>query len=348
MGFKVKYLRKQLQGMVPYHSSKIIEGVVLNANESPFNLPKEVMEEIQKEITNFEFSRYPDTDNTILREALAKAYNISVEQVTCGVGSDELIDDIFKAVVSDNDVVLTIKPSFSMYKQVSKIHDAKFVEIDLKDDFTYDVDKVIEGIKEHNPKLIFLCSPNNPTGCILERNDLIRIIESTKSLVVVDEAYIEFSKENNLDLVDKYDNVILLRTFSKIYSLASMRCGYAISNKSNIDVIDTVKAPYNLNVMTQLFASVVIKNKDKYKTNIEYLVNERERLYQELLNLNIKVYNSCANFLWMELSEKIISELEKNKVYIRKLMYNESVYYRVSIGTIDENDSFLKVVRANA
>ncbi len=344
----MKYLRKQLKGMVPYHSPKITDGIVLNANESPFNLPKSILKEFTDEINKFEFSRYPDTDNTILRQALANAYNLDISKVTSGVGSDEMIDAIFKAVISENDIVLTVKPSFSMYKEFARIHDASVVEIDLKKDFTYDVDAVIEGIKANNPKMIIICSPNNPTGCIMAKSDIIRIIESTKELVVLDEAYTEFSNENNMDLIDIYDNVIILRTFSKAYSLASMRCGYAISNPENITIIDAVKAPYNLNIMTQLLASIVIKNKDAFKDNILYLKNERDRVFNILKESNIEVYESNANFIWMRLNDKIVSELVNNKIYIRKMMYNTDVYYRLTIGFKEENDMFLKVVRENA
>lgn len=341
----MKYLRKELQGMTPYHSNYITDGVILNANESPFNVPDEILELFKKELENINFNRYPDMDNTILRAAIAKSYHLDITNVTCGVGSDEMLDTLFKAVCSNGDLLLVSKPTFSMYKEFAKLHDTKVYEVDLNADFTFNVDAFIKAIKKENPKMIILCNPNNPTGTLIKREDIIKVLESTSSLVILDEAYMEFYGEGNIDLISKYDNLIILRTFSKLYALASMRCGYALGQKENIDVIDTAKSPYNLNEITLRLATVVIKNKELYANRIEYFKKERESMYNTLKSLGIEVYPSASNFLWMRLSDEVVAECDKRKIYIRKMTYNNLKYNRVCIGTKEENEAFLEVVR---
>lgn len=344
----MKYLRKELQGMTPYHSNYITSGVILNANESPFNVPDKILELFKEELKNINFNRYPDMDNTILRKAIAEAYNLDITNITCGVGSDEMLDTLFKAVCSNGDLLLVNKPTFSMYKEFAKLHDTRVFEVDLNSDFTFNVDRFIEAIKKENPKMIILCNPNNPTGTLIKREDIIKVLESTKSLVILDEAYMEFYGKGDIDLINKYDNLIILRTFSKLYALASMRCGYVLSKKENIDVIDTAKSPYNLNEITLRLASTVIKNKDLYIDRIKYFKEEREYMYNTLKSLGIEIYPSASNFLWMRLSDEIVSECDKRNIYIRKMTYNNLKYNRVCIGTKEENEAFLEVVKAYA
>ena len=344
----MKYLRKELQGMVPYEAPYITDGIILNANESPFQLPNEIIEKFSDELKKVNFNRYPDMTSAALKDSIAHAYGISRENVACGVGSDELLQCLFNAVCDKGDKVVVMNPSFSMYAEYAKIYGAIPVHADANADFSFNLDNMLRAIKDNNPKMVVICSPNNPTGIVVDREDIKKIVSSTDALIILDEAYGEFDDKTNVDLINEYDNLMVLKTLSKLYSGAAIRFGYALSKKDNIDLIDTVRSPYNVNVLTQTMARIIIENKDLYKSRIEYFKEERLHVYNELKNMGIEVYPSHVNFLWMVLSEKVVDELLKNKIYIRTMKFNGKVYRRVSIGTKEENIKFLKVVRDNA
>ena len=344
----MKYLRKELQGMVPYEAPYITDGIILNANESPFQLPNEIIEKFSDELKKVNFNRYPDMTSAALKDSIAHAYGISRENVACGVGSDELLQCLFNAVCDKGDKVVVMNPSFSMYAEYAKIYGAIPVHADANADFSFNLDNMLRAIKDNNPKMVVICSPNNPTGIVVDREDIKKIVSSTDALIILDEAYGEFDDKTNVDLINEYDNLMVLKTLSKLYSGAAIRFGYALSKKDNIDLIDTVRSPYNVNVLTQTMARIIIENKDLYKSRIEYFKEERLHVYNELKNMGIEVYPSHVNFLWMVLSEKVADELLRNKIYIRTMKFNGKVYRRVSIGTKEENIKFLKVVRDNA
>lgn len=336
----MKFMKKSFSAMEPYFSKNIEDGVILNANESPFNAPKAVIKQFIKEIKKVDFNRYPDMQNTKLCEAIAKRFNVKPTEVTCGVGSDELIETTFKCVLEPNDVVVSFSPSFSMYSVFAELCLAKFIAVDFNKDFTFDVDGMINAIKENNPKLVLICTPNNPTGSFICEKDIRRIVEATDALVVLDLAYIDFAECDYTSLAKEYDNIIAFRTFSKAMSLPSMRIGYAISNEDNINMINAVKAPYSVSVPAQIMARIATENIDLYKDNIKAIIDERDRLYN-ILKDKFTVYPSSANFIYLKLNDDINKALLENKIYIRTM---KNGMYRISIGTKEENDKLLKVV----
>lgn len=336
----MRFMKKSFSAMEPYFSKNIEDGVILNANESPFNAPKKVIKQFIKEMKKVDFNRYPDMQNTKLCEAIAKRFNVKPTEVTCGVGSDELIETTFKCVLEPNDVVVSFSPSFSMYSVFAELCLAKFVPVDFNKDFTFDVDGMINSIKENNPKLVLICTPNNPTGSFISEKDIRRIAEATDALIILDLAYIDFAECDYTSLAKEYDNIIAFRTFSKAMSLPSMRVGYAISNEDNINMINAVKAPYSVSVPAQIMARISTENIDLYKENIKAIIDERNRLY-DVLKDKFTVYPSSANFIYLKLDDSINKELLANKIYIRTM---KNGMYRISIGTKEENDKLLKVV----
>ena len=339
----MKYIKKSLENRVPYYSKMITDGIILNANESAFDTPKEVIEILKKKLDTIDLKRYPDTDNLVIREAIAKSYNIDINNVTCGVGSDQLLDCIFKSLIED-EYILACNPTFSMYKEYASYTNGKFIDIDFKEDFIYDTKAILEAIDKYNPKLIIICSPNNPTGSIMERSDLIKIIEKTKGVVLIDEAYAEFYK-SNYDLALKYDNVIVLKTFSKAYALAGIRLGYAISSFDLIDTLNVVKPPYNLSTLSQVIASIAIENKDLYKENIEKIVKLKDELYNSLCSLGLKPNISYSNFIFVKFDDCVFDYLLDKKIYIRRLKYNGTFWYRINTGTKEENEILIKTLK---
>lgn len=338
----MKYMKESFSNMVPYSSKLITDGIILNANESPYMPPKKVVKEINKLSKGILYNRYPDMDEVELNSAIAKKYNIKPEEVTVGVGSDELLDVVFRATLNKGDIVLGFTPSFSMYKVFTELVEAKYVPILGDENLLFNIDDMINKIKEYNPKLVIICSPNNPTGQYFKKDDVKRVIESTKSLILLDLAYIDFADEDYVNIALNYDNVISFKTFSKAYALPSIRVGYAISKKDNIDMINAIKAPYSVSSFSQLAAKIAIENGDLYREQVDLIKSERERLYKELKALNFDIYPSQANFLFIKMDKKYYEALLNNKIYIRKFSDNE---YRITVGSKKENDLLLEVMK---
>lgn len=341
----MKYIKKSLEGKIPYYSKEIKDGIILNANESAFETPKEIIELVKKELDKIDLRRYPDTDNILIRESLANAYGIDTTNITIGVGSDQLLDCIFKSLI-DDEYIISCTPTFSMYKEYASFTGGKFIDVDFKDDinFEFDTEKIIENIKKYNPKLVIICSPNNPTGSAIKRSDLEKIlttVNTTNSVVLLDEAYSEFH-ETNFDLIKKYDNLIVLKTFSKAYALAGIRLGYAIANKDLIDTLNVVKPPYNMSRISSIIASIAIKNKHLYDDNIKKIIELKNKLYDDLQKLGLSPVKSYSNFIFIKLNDKIYNHLLENKIYIRRLKYKDEFWHRITVGTESENNVLIK------
>lgn len=344
----MKYLKKSLEGKVPYYSKEIKDGIILNANESAFETPKEIIEIIKNEIDKLDLRRYPDTDNTLIRKSLANAYNLDITNITIGVGSDQLLDCIFKSLIDDEHII-SMNPTFSMYKEYASWTSGKFIDIDFKDDvnFEFDIEKIIETMNKHHPKLVIICSPNNPTGSAISRNDLEKILEtatSTNSVVLLDEAYAEFH-ETNYDLIKIYDNLLVLKTFSKAYALAGIRLGYVLSCKDLIDTINVVKPPYNMSRVSSVIASIAIKNRNLYDDNIKKIIELKNKLYDDLQKLNLHPVKSYSNFIFIKLNDEIYNHLFENKIYIRRLKYKNEFWHRITTGTESENKILIEKIK---
>ena len=341
----MKYIKKSLEGKIPYYSKEITDGIILNANESAFETPQRIIDLVKSELNKLDLRRYPDTDNTLIRESIAKAYNLDITNATIGVGSDQLLDCIFKSII-DDEYVLSCNPTFGMYKEYASYTNAKFIDIDFKDcvNFEFDVDKILDNIKKYNPRLIIICSPNNPTGSVINRKDLELIINETNGVVLLDEAYAEFC-ETNYDLIKKYDNLIVLKTFSKAYALAGIRLGYMLANSDLIDTINIVKPPYNMSRVSSLIASIAIQNKDLYNDNIKKIIDLRDKLYQELSQLDLNPVKSYSNFIFIKLNDKIFNHLLENKIYIRRLKYSNEYWHRITVGKEQDNEALLRCIK---
>lgn len=345
----MKYLKKSLEGKIPYYSKEIKEGIILNANESAFETPKEIIELVKKELDKIDLRRYPDTDNTLIRENLANAYGLDITNITIGVGSDQLLDCIFKSLI-DDEYIISCTPTFSMYKEYASFTNGKFVDIDFKDEtnFEFDTEKIIESIKKYSPKLVIICSPNNPTGSAISRNDLEKVLTAaseTNSVVLLDEAYAEFH-ETNYDLIKKYDNLLVLKTFSKAYALAGIRLGYAIACKNLIDTLNVVKPPYNMSRISSIIASIAIKNKHLYDDNIKKIIELKNKLYDDLQKLKLNPVKSYSNFIFIKLNDKIYNHLLENKIYIRRLKYKGEFWHRITVGTEKENSTLIETIKS--
>lgn len=336
----MKFLSDKFKEIDPYVVGEIKKGIYLNANEAFYNTPKEILDYAKEISSKMNLNRYPDTDCKNLKTAIASHFNVSFENVTCGVGSDELLDILLRSTATNKEV-LSVNPTFGMYSIFTFMADGTYKSIDLTDDLKFNKEALIEEIKKNNPIITFICNPNNPTGSFIEVNDILDIVKSSKGIVVVDEAYEDFARSSVIKYVNDFDNLCVLRTFSKAYALAGIRCGYAISSKEIIKMIDTIKPPYTLNTFTQEIATYAIKNSHLYDELIEEVINNREYLYNSLKDLNIECYPSKANFIYLYLNESQKKSLEDNNIFVRYF----KKYSRVTVGSKEENEAFLNALR---
>lgn len=337
---KEKQSVKELQ---PYVVNPVVCSVKLDANEGNKDLFKDLIKDIGDD---FYLNLYPDDNYTQLKEAIVNYIGCKIENISVGNGSSELLDLCVKTFVDTNELILSLDPTFSMYSIYAKIVNSRYIGAGEGNDFTINVDDVIKSIEENDPKLTIICNPNNPTGTIIKRDDVLRIVKSTDNVVIVDEAYMEFSNESVVDEIENYDNLIVVKTMSKAFSMAGIRTGYLIANEELVKTIEKVRPPYNLNSISALLATKALKQKDKMLSYVENLKVEREKIYEKLIDMGVKAYKSGANFVFFSskvdnLAEKLID----NDVLIRKFGGKLDNYYRVTVGSPKENEAFLDAMK---
>ncbi|HOM02364.1 MAG TPA: histidinol-phosphate transaminase [Acetivibrio sp.] len=344
-------VRPELQKLVPYVSHQIPYRIKLDANESPFELP----ESIRKKLADYflkgpGLNIYPDNESVELRKTLAKYWNVNPDEVVVGTGSNQLIQLIITVFVGKGEKVVYPWPSFSMYKINTLIAGGEPVGVllDKDKDFGFDTDNFIAAVKEERAKVAFLCNPNNPTGGMISSEDIERILkECSNSIIVVDEAYAEFCNESVIPLVKKYENLVVLRTFSKAYLLAGARCGYSISGPEIANEINKIRPTYNVSSLTQLIAQMVFEKQEEMQKMIQYLINQRGELEAGLKKIkDVYIYPSCANYVLIKVpkADEISKELEKRGILVRSFPGDPVLYdcIRITVGTKEENDIFLE------
>ncbi len=345
------YIRDCVKDLEAYQVTPPEYSVILNANENPWDFPAELKEELCREIMDTPLNRYPDATSAELREYLSDYTGIAASQIICGCGSDELINMIGQSFLNPGDQVLAHAPSFSMYQIWSTIAGGSFLSVPDKEDHYPDVEALINTALRADAKIIYLCNPNNPTGYLFPRHDIVQILEETNALVVLDEAYMEFKGETHVDLVNNYDNILVLRTLSKAFGLAAIRCGYCMGSQELIDVLYKVKSPYNLNTLTQKAAIVALKNRVKLLDRIKTLNVERRKMYRALTNLPIeKLYPTAANFIYFETSrgDAIDQAMLDHSILIKHFggkTRKGLSGIRLTIGSPDENTKVLAVLK---
>lgn len=342
-------LREEIKGFKNYEVYNIECKYKMDANEIPFKLPETTIENLQEIVCNANVNRYPDPVSMKLKKRLSEYCGVLPENIMVGNGSDELIHIIMNAFVDINDYVIFPVPSFSMYKVYSQIAGANRIEISLNDDYSYDVDKFINAIKKHNPKVTILCTPNNPTGTVISKEDIIKILKHNHGLTVVDEAYYEFYGETVVDLIKDYENLIVLRTLSKAYGLAGLRVGYLVADVETVKCLSMVKSPYNVNSISQAIALNVLES-DVVKNRVEYIKNERQYLLNELNSIQgIKIYPSNANFILIKFNnaDYVYNKLIKCGILVRNFSKDPGLYgtLRITIGTREANNYLVKCLK---
>ncbi len=323
--------------------------VILNTNENPYPPLPEILNDIKKSI-NENIRLYPDPTSFELRKMVLSVLLSDKDTLTnrnsifIGNGSDEILDVIFKVFIDPGDEIVIFYPTYGLYKVLATLYNAKANEIKLNDDFS-----IPESAYSAKGKLLFINSPNNPNGKSFGNATILKLCGSFPGIVVVDEAYADFSDKTCLPLLKKVKNLIVTRTFSKSFSLASLRIGYALADPNIIKEMNRVKLPYNTNYLGQVAALSCIKHRNKIYEQNKKIIEERERLTEELNKYpGISVLPSDANFIFIKFEDesktlKFIWDLKEMKILIRHFskpgLYN---YIRITIGKKEDNNKFLK------
>lgn len=337
-------VRENVKSMKPYSSARdefedfdTADMIFLDANENPF----------QNGV-----NRYPDPQQSNVKAVLAKQRNVNTNQILMGNGSDEVLDLIFRAFCEPKvDNVISLPPTYGMYGVLANINAVENKEVLLSNDFQPQVEKILEAVDE-NSKIIFLCSPNNPTANSFSTESVEKLLENFKGLVVIDEAYIDFSeKESWLTKIDQYPNLIITQTLSKAYGLAGIRLGICYGSPEVISVLNKIKPPYNVNELTQLRALERLNNPEKIKSEIASIIAQREELLKVLVDVKFveKIYPTEANFILIKVDDanKRYDELIAKGIVIRNrttqpLCENT---LRLTIGTEAENIKLMEALK---
>ncbi len=336
-----KLLRPHLRKLVPYASARDEfsgeAAVFLDANENPLG-----------SATAEEYNRYPDPYQQRVKHALARIKNVKENRIFLGNGSDEAIDLLIRAFCEPaKDHIIILPPTYGMYKVSADVNNVEVKEVLLSADYQPRPDKILEEVNEHS-KILFICSPNNPTGNLQESGAIQKLVESFPGLVVVDEAYIDFAGVDSwAQKLDDYPNLIVLQTFSKAWGLAALRLGIAYANPELISILNKIKPPYNVSELTQERALEAMSNIDKMNAQVSIILHERSILMEALEELPLveKVYPTDANFVMVKVPQarRVYDFLVKKGIIVRdrsRVALCEGCL-RITVGSPGENEQLL-------
>ncbi len=343
-----KLFKENLKKFKPYVVSKTKYEIKLDANESFLTLKEKTMEKILNKIKNIDFNRYPDADSEKVRRLYGEYAGVNIENMIAGNGSDELIQIIVSALVDKDEKIMMLNPDFSMYKNYTEIVGGKALVYELNDEFNLDVDKIIKNANEENVKVLFISNPNNPTGKIIKRDDILKILEECKCVVVIDEAYFEFYGETVVDKINEYRNLIVLRTCSKAMAMAAIRLGFLIANKCVLSEIKKVKPPFNVNSVTQAIGEAILEDKEVIKKSIDNIIEEREFLTNGLKKIeSINMYPTYANFILIKFNnaKKVYEILLEKGIIVRNFGDGRlKNCLRITVGSRKENEKLIDIL----
>lgn len=348
-----KIIKPAILDAKAYHVPDANDFIKLDAMENPYVWPAEIKSAWSTYMEQAELNRYPDASTSELREKLAETLNIPDDiAMMFGNGSDELIQIIMLALNKSSNVIMAPEPGFVMYPLLSSLLELNYVGVPLQDDFSLDLDAMLKLIEEREPAVIFIAWPNNPTGNMFDQEAIEMVIKATSGLVVIDEAYHVFAQKSMMSCLQKYPNVLLMRTLSKL-GLAGLRLGILFGARAWIDELEKLRLPYNIGTLNQLSANFILDNISMLEQQAEQIRTDRSFVFDELQNINgVEAWSSEANFILFKVAEKgaeyVHAELLKHKILI-KLSHGAHPLLenclRVTIGTKEENDIFLSKLK---
>lgn len=325
--------------------------IKLDANESPFDLSEDLKAKIISKIEEVNFNVYPDPDSEVVKEKFGDYLGVSKSHISIGNGSDELLGNIISLYLKENDKLQLFARDFGMYTYYAKKRGVKPVYYDRPLDKALDLENFVSAVKDSQAKMLIFSNPNNPTGSVLTKEEILYILDQLPYVkIVLDEAYGEFSEVSLVDEIENHDNLLITRTLSKAMGMASIRVGACISNEENISFLEANKVPYNVSTLSQLCVETILDEKyiRESQEKVKYIVDERNRVFQTLESMglkDLKAYPSQANFIYMSSPrmEDFVLYLNREGVLIRE--FPESQFFRITIGLREENDMVLDLIR---
>lgn len=339
----MSYFRENIEKLTAYEPGfqpKSTDVVKLNTNENPYPASPKVFEAI-KNLTSENLRRYPQPFADSFREAAAEVLGFKSENIICTNGGDELLNMAIRAICDENRPLAYPTPTYSLYPVLAQTQNCPAVEIPFDDEFNLPA-----KLASADAALTILCNPNAPSGTFIPKQEIAQLAQEIKGVLLIDEAYVDFSEDNCLDLVKKFENVIILRTMSKGYSLAGLRFGFGIANENLINGLDKVKDSYNTDAIAIAAATAAIKDQTHFKQNVEKVKAERKRLTAELTALGFEVMPSQSNFVFAKSVKTraidVYEKLKENNIYVRYWAYPDiKDKLRISIGTPEQNDKLI-------
>lgn len=348
----MKTVRKsapQLDELVPYDPKYLPAKIMNSANENPRDVEEQVKREAMSAVRNVSLNRYPDPLANELRDLIAEANGLDRNQVLLGNGGDELLFNMALAYGGPGRKFLNMPPTFSVYVNNAQLTGTEVVNIPRLDDYSIDQEAVLARVAEGDIDFIVVTSPNNPTGELAPEDFVLKLLDATDALVMVDEAYFEFSRSTMRPYLDMHENLLILRTFSKAFSLAGVRLGYLLGNESVIREFMKVRQPYSVDAVSQAIGKVIFQNRSRFEPSINEIISERARVAADLSAIpGVIVHPSDSNYILFQVdkADEVWQQLFDRGILIRD--FSKSKYLennlRVSIGTPEENDEFLKVL----
>lgn len=352
MNDSLEFVKPSVREISSYYLQDRSSKFKLNQNENPYDIPMWLKDEVFAEFRALPWNRYPSFRNEPLIGKLSKYVQVASECLLVGNGSNELLQMLTSIVLSKDKKLLLVTPTFQIYEQLGRIAEGEIYRIDFEDDWSFPVEKILGALREETFQLCIFCSPNSPTGSTLHGPDLIEVLATTNGLVVVDEAYCEFSRKTFLKLQKEYGNLILTRTFSKAMGLAGLRIGYLIAHPRITREIIKAKLPYNLNIFSEFVATKLLNHRHLIQENINRIMTEKERLLQELLAMErVQVFPSQANFFMIETpmhGTELFERLLRHGVLVRDISKSHPRLrnkVRICVGTPSENDELIKALQ---
>ena len=357
-----QWVRSDIRALSAYHVPPASDCIKLDAMENPHQWPESMVDEWLSLIKDVELNRYPDPSASALKERLRASMAVpNGADILLGNGSDELIQMILMALAGkdkngNNQTVLSVDPSFVMYDMMATATGMDYVSVPLNEDFSLDIDAMLNAINKYKPAVIFIAYPNNPTGNIFDREQLQKIIDIAPGVIVIDEAYHAFANDSFMDEAGQVDNLLVMRTVSKM-GLAGLRLGLLAGKSEWLNEFDKIRLPYNLNVLTQVTAQFALSHQSVLDEQTEIICKNREVLIKDLSQLKgLQVYPSKANFVLFRTEKDqataIFNKLKDAGILIKNLSGSNPKgggalqdCLRVTVGTSEENTAFLSALK---
>ena len=346
----MKLIQRNVLLLEPYHVEDNDCEIKLHANENPFPPSKELLDLFSASLQKLQLNRYPDPDSKALKDSIANRLDIKTERLVIGNGSDEIILFLLQVFCQEGDTIIFPEPTFAMYSIIAQSLSIKSASISLDSQWNFNADVLLRSAEENNSRIIFLSYPNNPTGNCFSDIQVQKVIESFQGIVVIDEAYHDFSRKSFINQIEEHNNLVVLRSLSKI-GLAALRVGFGVADPLVINEINKVRLPYNSNTISQTFAEHLTTNFEAVQEQIDSIVDERHRLLGELQKIeSVTAFPSDSNFILFKTEKSannIFTYLSKNGILVRNLSSHPKLNncLRVTVGTKSENDRFLSKLK---